>query len=137
MLACGVHTSAMKPAGASGVGGGAGGEGDAGGSGGGGGASGEGGGPGGEGGEGGEEGGDDDGDDNGGGGSEGSEGGEGRGGEGGGLIRPTLATPDALHSHEKAYHDSTHYDALYWHMRAAAMGHTWASANAARLLEER
>lgn len=43
MLALGVHTSAMKPAGASGVGGGAGGEGNAGGSGGGGGAIGEGG----------------------------------------------------------------------------------------------
>ena len=57
MLALGVHTSAMKPAGASGAGGGAGGEGEAGGSGGGGGAIGEGGGPGGEGGEGGEGGG--------------------------------------------------------------------------------
>ena len=99
-------------------------------------------------GEGGEDGGEggDDSDNNGGG------GGEGGGGEGGNevvappylttrdlatLPPPTPATADPLHSLESAYHDSAHYDALYWHQRAAAMGHAWASANAARLLEER
>ena len=96
----------------------------------------------GEGGEGGKEGGDD----NGGGGSE--VGGGERGSEVylppylttrdlAALPPPTPATADPPHSLESAYHDSTHYDALYWHMRAAAMGHAWASANAARLLEER
>ena len=44
---------------------------------------------------------------------------------------------DALRVHERAYLDSTRYDALYWHLQAAATGHAWASANAARLLEER
>ena len=80
MSALGVHTRAMKPAGASGVGGGAGGEGGFGGEGGGGGAMGEGGGAGGEGGEGGE------------GGGLGGEGGcDGGGGGGGGkmvCVRP-------------------------------------------------
>ena len=96
--------------------------------------------------EGGIEGGKEGGDDNGGGGSE--VGGGERGSEVylppylttrdlAALPPPTPATADPPHSLESAYHDSTHYDALYWHMRAAAMGHAWASANAARLLEER